>query len=149
MRRVFMRIEPFTAEEITALELPVTLAFAKLQVGACSEQGFFDLFTALIATAVRARDIHPEVVAAAEEATQYLREAKQRARKHGRYLLTGPAFEPVRIAIDLHNQMIRNSSPLQMKTALQTAIIEERKRDEQQACESTDHGVHQPVPADA
>jgi hypothetical protein len=138
MRRVFMRLEPFTAEEITALELPVMLAYAKLKVGACSEQGFFDLYTALIAGAVRARDIHKDVVAAMEEATAHLREARKRAERHGKYLLTGVAFEPVGVAVDLHNQMIRNSTPMQMKEALQLAIIEEKERDAKRTCEPSD-----------
>ena len=120
--RLIRQIEPFDAEELMRLELPIRMSFEALRSGAGSEQDFHDVAAAINATMVRSESVDELCVQTAIAARDALMRTWERHQRTGRWGFDGPALQEVADAIDLHEQLIRLSTPAQMLGALRTVI---------------------------
>lgn len=121
-QRVLNRLEPFTPDELLRLELPIRMSFAALREGNGTEQDFHDVVAALNATLVRSETIDPLCVATASQAINAMRRTWERHQRTGRWGFDGPALAEVEAGIDLHEQLIRLSTPGQMLAAMKTVV---------------------------
>ncbi len=108
---------PFTEEELTALGLPIRLAYSNLQSGTATEHDVSDIIAALNVTSVRSHDVSPEVASVAEAAVYAMDRCVQRFQKLGKWGLDGPGLAEVEQGIELHEQFCRLSTPRQMRDA--------------------------------
>lgn len=120
--RVMNRLEPFNASELLRLELPIRISFEALKTGAGTEQDFHDLAAAINTTMVRSEAVDPLCEQTAIAARDALMRTWGRFEKTARWGFDGPALLEIADAIDLHEQLIRNSTPLQMIDALREVI---------------------------
>ena len=120
--RVLNRLEPFNADELMRLELPIRISFEAIKTGAGSEQDFHDLAAAVNVTIVRSETVDPLCEQTAIAARDALLRTHDRFQKSGRWGFDGPALGEIADGIDLHEQLIRNSTPLQMIDALREVI---------------------------
>jgi len=122
MFKCINKIEPFNAAELMRLELPIRMSFESLKNGHGTEQDFHDLAAAINTTMVRAESIDPLCEQTAIAARDALMRCWHRFEKTGRLGFDGPALGEIEAGIDLHEQFIRLSTPLQMVNALKTVI---------------------------
>ena len=118
MFKVFNRLQPFNATELVQLELPIRISFEALKTGKGTERDWSDLAAACNVTIVRSHDIGPECVAVAEAGSDALMRMWNRAQVHGVWAFDGPALAEVAQLVDLHEQIIRLSTPVQMMIAM-------------------------------
>ena len=122
MFKTLNRIEPFNAEELMRLELPVRLSFEALRTGAGTESDFHDLCAAINTSMVRSEAVDPLCEQTAIAARDALMRCWQRFQRTGRFGFDGPGLSEVEAGIDLHEQLCRLSTPLQMIEALRTVM---------------------------
>lgn len=127
--KVINRLEPFTPAELIELELPIRLAFDSIKNGRGTLQDISDIGAAINTTMVRAESISPKCVLAAIAARDALQRTLTRYHSTGRVGFDGPAIADVAVGIDLHEQMLRLSTPVQMADALREVM---RRTAEQQ-----------------
>ena len=120
--RVLNRIEPFDARELLRLELPIRMSYEAIKTGQGSESDFHDLAAAVNATLVRSEDVDPLCIVTAELARDALMRTWRRFEATGKWGFDGPALAEVEAGIALHEQLIRNSTPLQMMQAMRKVI---------------------------
>ena len=126
MFKVINKIEPFTPAELLRLELPVRLSFEALRTGAGTESDFHDLCAAINTSMVRSEAVDPLCEQTAIAARDALMRCWQRFQRTGKFGFDGPGLGEVEAGIDLHEQLIRLSTPLQMITALRTVMARGR-----------------------
>lgn len=122
LQRTLNRLEPFTAAEQSQLSLPIRTAYERLRTGAGSAQDFHDLAGAINVTMVRCEAIDPLAEVTAIDARDALMRCWQRHLDTGKWGFDGPALQALPPAIDLHEQLLALSTPLQMAQALQETI---------------------------
>lgn len=122
LMRVMNRIQPFTDAEQIQLNTPVRLAFEKLRTGAGTEGDFHTLAAAINVAMIRAETIDPMAEQTAIAARDALQRCWQRHATHGKWGFDGTALQDLPPAIDLHEQLIALSTPLQMADAMKEAI---------------------------
>jgi hypothetical protein len=122
MFKTINRIEPFNADELLRLELPIRLAFEALRTGRGTESDFHDLCAAINTTMVRSEAVDPLCEQTAIAARDALMRCWHRHEKTQRWGFDGPALLEVEAGIDLHEQLVRLSTPLQMIEALRTVM---------------------------
>ena len=111
-------VQPFTSDEKTQLCLPVRMAYEALRTGK-GDAGDFDTLAVVVNTClIRAEQIAPELVARVIDAQDALMRIKDRANRTGRLGLDYQAMTDLLPIIDLHEQLIDLSAPVQMKAAL-------------------------------
>jgi len=120
--KVINKLEPFTPGELLRLELPIRLAFDALKTGKGTEQDWSDLAAAINVTIIRSRDIDPLCEQTAGDASDALVRMYQRAGRTGTWGFDGPGIGQVEAGIDLHEQLCRLSTPLQMMGAMRTVL---------------------------
>lgn len=125
-QRVINRLEPFTPDELLRLELPIRMSFEALRNGTGIEQDFHDLAAAINCTLVRSESIDPLCEATAIAARDALLRTWERHTRTGRWGFDGPALLAVEAGIDLHEQLIRLSTPEQMVRAMREVIARGR-----------------------
>lgn len=118
MFKIINKLEPFTAAELLRLELPLRMSFEALRTGKGAEQDFHDLAAAINATIVRSEAVDPLCEQTAVAARDALMRCWHRFERTGRWGFDGPALLEVEAGISLHEELIRNSTPLQMIEAL-------------------------------
>ena len=118
MFKTINKIEPFNAGELLRLELPIRLAFEALRTGRGTESDFHDLCAAVNTTMVRSESVDPLCEQTAIAARDALMRCWQRHQKTQRWGFDGPALHEIEAGISLHEELIRNSTPLQMMDAL-------------------------------
>ena len=122
MFKVINKIEPFTPAELLRLELPVRLSFEALRTGAGTESDFHDLCAAINTSMVRSEAVDPLCEQTAIAARDALMRCWNRFERTGRFGFDGPGLSEVEAGIDLHEQLCRLSTPLQMIEALRTVM---------------------------
>lgn len=120
--RVINRLEPFNADELMRLELPIRISFEAIKTGAGTEHDFHDLAAAVNVTIVRSEAVDPLCEQTAIAGRDALMRTWHRYQKTGKLGFDGPALHEIDHAIDLHEQLIRNSTPLQMIEAMREVI---------------------------
>lgn len=132
-QRVINRLEPFTADELMRLELPIRMSFQALRNGTGTESDFHDLAAAINVTMVRCETIDPLCELTAIAARDALLRCWDRHAKTGRWGFDGPALISVEEGISLHEQLIKLSTPQQMVEAMREVM---RRGDRQHATTS-------------
>ena len=118
MFKTINKIEPFNASELLRLELPIRLAFEALRTGRGTESDFHDLCAAINTTMVRSESVDPLCEQTAIAARDALMRCWHRHEKTQRWGFDGPALHEIEAGISLHEELIRNSTPLEMMDAL-------------------------------
>ena len=116
--KVMNKLTPFNDIELLRLELPIRLAFEALRTGRGTESDFHDLCAAINTTMVRSESVDPLCEQTAIAARDALMRCWQRHEKTQRWGFDGPALLEVEAGISLHEELIRNSTPLEMMDAL-------------------------------
>ena len=122
MFKTINKIEPFNASELLRLELPIRLAFEALRTGKGTASDFHDLCAAINTSMVRSEAVDPLCEQTAIAARDALMRCWQRFQRTGRFGFDGPGLSEVEAGIDLHEQLCRLSTPLQMIEALRTVM---------------------------
>ena len=120
--RVIHRLEPFSPSELMRLELPIRMSFQALKSGTGSEQDFHDIAAVINVTIIRSQEIDPLCEKTANDASDAMMRMWYRHKTTGKWGFDGPALSEVEAAIELHEQLIRLSSPQQMMTAMEKVI---------------------------
>lgn len=116
------KIEPFSQGELMRLELPIRLSFDALKSGKGTEQDFHDLCAAINTAMVRSEEIDPRCEEVAIDARDALMRVHERFERVGQWGFDGPGLLAVESGIELHEQLIRLSTPLQMISALREVV---------------------------
>jgi hypothetical protein len=120
--RIIGLLEPFTPDELMRLELPIRISFEALKNGKGQESDFHDIAAAINCTLVRSEAVDPMCEYTAIAARDALMRTWHRWEKTGKWGFDGPALMEVEAGIDLHEQLIRLSTPGQMVTAMREVI---------------------------
>jgi hypothetical protein len=120
--RIIGLLEPFTSEELMRLELPIRMSFEALKNGNGQESDFHDIDAAINCTIVRSEDVAPMCEHTAIAARDALMRAWDRHQATGKWGFDGPGLREVEAGIDLHEQLIRLSTPGQMVNAMREVI---------------------------
>lgn len=120
--RIIGLLEPFTPDELIRLELPIRMSFEALKNGKGSESDFHDIAAAINCTIVRSEAVDPMCEYTAIAARDALMRTWHRWEKTGKWGFDGPALQEVEAGIDLHEQLIRLSTPGQMLNAMREVI---------------------------
>lgn len=120
--KLMNKLQPFTPDELLKLELPIRMAFEAIKTGRGTLQDISDLGVAINATMVRAESIDPLCLQTAIAARDALLRCLHRHTATGRVGFDGPAIAEVELGIDLHEQLLRLSTPLQMADALREVL---------------------------
>lgn len=120
--KVLNRLQPFNAAELLKLELPLRLSFEALRTGTGTESDWSDIAAAINVVVMRSRDIGWQCEQPAGEASDALVRMYQRAQTTGRWAFDGPGLQAVEIGIELHEQLCRLSTPLQMMDAMRRVL---------------------------
>ena len=116
--KLMNKIQPFTEEEKMRLALPIRISFEAIKTGKGALQDLSDIGAAINTVMVRAESIDPLCLQAATHARDALLRCLHRYNATGRVGFDGPAISEVEIGIDLHEQLLKLSTPLQMMEAL-------------------------------
>ena len=120
--KVMNKLTPFNDIELLRLELPIRLAFEALRTGRGTESDFHDLCAAINTTMVRSEAVDPLCEQTAIAARDALMRCWHRHQKTQRWGFDGPALHEIEAGISLHEELIRNSTPLEMIEALREVI---------------------------
>jgi len=127
--RIIGLLEPFTPEELLRLELPIRMSFEALKSGKGVESDFHDIAAAINCTMVRSEEVDPMCEYTAIAARDALMRTWHRWEKTGKWGFDGPALAEVEAGIDLHEQLIRLSTPGQMVKAMREVIRRGQKKE--------------------
>ena len=116
--KVMNKLTPFNDIELLRLELPIRMAFEALRTGQGTESDFHDLCAAINTTMVRSEAVDPLCEQTAIAARDALMRCWHRHQKTQRWGFDGPALYEIEAGISLHEELIRNSTPLEMIEAL-------------------------------
>ena len=122
MMRVINKITPFTADELLMLELPIRMSFEALRTGRGTESDFHDLCAIINTAMVRSEAVSPLCEMTAIAARDALIRSWHRFNRTGRLGFDGPALLEVDAGISLYEQLVRNSTPVQMIQALREVM---------------------------
>jgi hypothetical protein len=122
MFKVMNKVKPFDSTEQMRLNLPVRVAYESLRSGKGEEGDFHTLAAAVNVAMVCAEKIDPLVEETAILARDALVRCWHRYQKTGRWGFDGPALVDIPAAIDLHEQLVANQTPLQMQKAMVEVI---------------------------
>ena len=120
--KVMNKLTPFNDIELLRLELPIRLAFEALRTGRGTESDFHDLCAAINTTMVRSEAVDPLCEQTAIAARDALMRCWHRHQKTQRWGFDGPALYEIEAGISLHEELIRNSTPVQMIEALREVM---------------------------
>jgi hypothetical protein len=120
--KVINRLEPFTPDELMRLELPIRMSFEAIKTGRGTLQDISDIGVAINTTMVRAEAIDPLCLQTAIAARDALLRCLHRYNATGKVGFDGPAIADVELGIDLHEQLLRLSTPVQMADALREVM---------------------------
>lgn len=116
--RVFNKLQAFTPDEQHHLGVPLRMAFERLRTGSGNEADWNELAAAANITMVRSEEIDPLCVETARRAQHALLRAKDRYTRLGVMGLDGQALTDIPLMLDLHEQLVELSTPLQMQMAI-------------------------------
>ena len=120
--KVLNRLTPFNDAELLQLELPIRVSFEALRTGAGTERDWNDIVAAINTTIIRSRDIDPLCEYTAGQASDALVRMWHRAQTSGRWVFDGPGITQVEAGIELHEQLCRLSTPMQMMDAMRQVL---------------------------
>lgn len=120
--RLMARLEPFTPSELLALQTPVRVAFEALRTGSGTEPDFHTLAAAVNTALIRSEAIDPLCVETCQRAQAALLGMLGRFNRVGKWGVDHHALQDIPPALDLHEQLLELSTPLQMMTAMRETL---------------------------
>lgn len=122
LHQTMNRLMPLTPAELLALQIPVRSAFESLRTGAGTEPDFHTLAAAVNTALIRSESIDPLCVETCQRAQAALIGVLERFNRCGKWGVDHHALQDIPPALDLHEQLLELSTPLQMQQAMQTTI---------------------------
>lgn len=110
-------------------------AFADLKVGSTDDELFDRLAAAINVGIVRAEQIDPACVPPMLAARDALMRCDDIRGRHGRYGFDGSGLAAMAAGLEVYEEMVRNSTPQQMRLAMTASIARMRR----QVAQSTNH----------
>lgn len=114
--------QTYSDEEFRRLSNNARLPWYKLCNGLGTQEDFDMLTTCLNVAAIIAKDIDDLVLEVIDRGMNALAAMKSRFLRTGRFGADAEALQVMPDALDVHDEIIRNSTPLQTVTALRTAM---------------------------
>lgn len=112
----------YTEEQAATLGNMARMAWHRLTTGDGTEAEFDEVATVCNILVVRGESIAPEVLAVAVAAQDALCDMKRRYIRHGRFAPDCAALRDVPPMLDLHDDMLRLSTPKQMIDAVRVSL---------------------------
>jgi len=103
-------------------------AFGDLKAGSTDDDLFDRLAAAINVGIVRAEQIAPACVAPMLTARDALMRCDDIRGRHGRYGFDGPGLLAMAAGLDVYEEMVRNSTPQQMREAMTASIARMRRQ---------------------
>lgn len=110
--------QPTPAADVTRIMVSARMSYERLKLGDAPASDFERLAAVLNVGLIRAESIAPEVVEAMKEAIEALLHCHSLHQRHGRWGFTGPGLQAMNAALELYEQILAQSSPLQMEAAV-------------------------------
>lgn len=120
--KLFAKLQPFTAAEHTALTLPVRLSWQSIITGAGTEGDWHNLACCANICLIRSESIHQTCVDACNQVCDGLETMRARAQRTGRWAACHQTLQAIPALLDMYEQIMQLSTPLQMHTAMQTVL---------------------------
>lgn len=112
-------------------------AFGDLKAGSSDDELFDRLAAAVNVGIVRAEQINPACIEPMLAARDALIRCDDIRGRHGRYGFDGPGLLAMAAGLEVYEEMVRNSTPQQMREAMTASIARMRR---QVAAEGASHG---------
>ena len=122
MFKVMNKVRPFDQDEQLSLNLPVRVSYEAIRTGKGVDDDFHTVAAAINVAMVCAEKIDPMVEETAIRARDALVRCLARRKRTGVWGFDGPALMDIPPAIDLHEQLVANQTPLQMTKAMSEVI---------------------------
>ena len=126
--RVVAASRPYTAEKAAEIGNLVRIAAQLLRDGIGTAADFNRVCWAFNVASVRAQEIDPELLAVMGRGAQAMVDCECIRGQHGNYGFTFAAWADLADALDLHDEILRASTPNQMTAAQATAERLQRER---------------------
>lgn len=120
--KAFNKVELFKTSELTQLSLPVRVAFDCLRTGEGKEVHFHTLAAAVNVALIRSESVDQLCVETCQRAQHALMAVLARSQRLGKWGLDAAGLQDIPPAIDLHEQLLELSTPLQMQKAFNETI---------------------------
>jgi hypothetical protein len=116
--KLMSRIQLFTPEELTRLQIPIRVSFEAIKSGRGTHSDYQDLADAINCAMIRAESIDPMAESMVLRARDAMLRVLDRFRRTNRWGFDGPAITEVEDAVEFHEQLLRLSTPQQMIDAM-------------------------------
>ncbi len=116
--RIMRKLQPFTQSELLKLKLVPRLAWEAMRTGRSNDEERGTVSAVVNTALVRCEAIHPDLVGVCKLAQQALLRVKQRHQQTGSCALTHQDIVDIDPVIDLHEQLLELSTPLEMERAM-------------------------------
>ena len=122
---LLMRNSPYSEADLADKINPIRDSFAAIKAGAATPVDLENMDIAMTTTLGYARSIDALVVLTATVARDAIGRCWERYQHTGRWGWDGPALQAMEDGIDLHEQMLRQSTPADMMAAarLETSVV--------------------------
>lgn len=118
MQRAFSRVKPFDQNETLQLTLPVRMAYDAMKSGTGVQDDFDTLAVIINLCLIRGEQIDPLCVETAKRGQDALMRCLERFNRLGKWGFDGPALDDVLSCVEFHEQLVHNSTPMQMRDAM-------------------------------
>ena len=125
--RLMNKIQPFTTDELLRLNMPVRVSFESLRTGKGVDEDFHTLAAAINTALVRSESIDDLCVQTCQLAQDALMRCIERHHRLGVWGFDAQALQAIPDAIDLHEQILQLSTPLQMQDAMRRVMERQRQ----------------------
>ncbi len=116
--RVMRDLQPFTQAELLQLTMKPRMAWEAVRTGHGTDDDRGTISTVVNTSLVRCEAIHPDLVETCKSAQQALWRIRERHQRTGSPALSHDDIEAINPVIDLHEQLLELSTPLEMKRVL-------------------------------
>jgi hypothetical protein len=120
--RVLGKVQAFTTTELVRLQTPVRLAWESLRTGQGEAADYHTLAAAINVALVRSEDIDALTVDVCIRAQDALMAMSGRFDRTGKWGVDWSALQHIPVAIDLYEQLLDHSTPLQMQAAMTATL---------------------------
>ncbi|MGU3628115.1 hypothetical protein [Comamonas sp. C24C] len=111
---------PYEANEILGDLMKIEESYGRIQNGTATPKDADKVSIAINLAKLRALDIDHGLADMVEAGQDAMRRCLARYEEHKRLILDGPGMQDVRQALDIHEEILRNSTPKQMMDAMDT-----------------------------
>ena len=120
--RLMNRLQLFTPGELVKLQTPVRLAYECLRTGQGQQDDFDTLAGAVNVALVRSESIDQLCVETCQRAQDALMSVLARSKRINKWGLDAAGLQDIPPAMDLHEQLLALSTPLQMQQAMRETL---------------------------